>query len=42
LAGKPEGKNHLEDLGINRRLIAKMDLRRYKVSRCGLDSSGSG
>jgi len=38
---KPKGKNHLEDLGIDGRIIRKMDLRDVGKGH-GLNSSGSG
>jgi hypothetical protein len=41
LVGKPEGKNHLEDLGIGGRIVLKQISEKYSV-RCGLDASGSG
>jgi hypothetical protein len=40
LFGKPEGKNHSEDLGVDGNTI-RMDLTE-RVGRCGLDSSASG
>jgi hypothetical protein len=41
LVGKPEGKSHSEDLGVDGRIILKMDEINW-VSGCGLDSSGLG
>jgi hypothetical protein len=38
LVGKPEGKNHLEDLDVD----GKLDLRQIGWGRCGLDSSDLG
>jgi hypothetical protein len=41
LVGKPEGRNHLKDLGIDGRIILKWDLREVGYGH-GLDRSGSG
>jgi hypothetical protein len=41
LVGKPEGKDHLKDKGIDGRMVSKLTLGRL-VGVCGVDSSGSG
>jgi hypothetical protein len=41
LMGKPEGKDHLEDQGVDGRMGSKWTLGRA-VWRCGVDSSGPG
>jgi hypothetical protein len=38
LVGKPEGRNHLEDPGVDGRIILKWTFERWH----GLDQSGSG
>jgi hypothetical protein len=39
--GKPEGKDHLEDQGVDGRMGSKWNLRRL-VGGCGVDPPGSG
>jgi hypothetical protein len=41
LMGKPEGKNHLEDQGVDGRMGLKWTLGR-SVGGCGMNSPGSG
>ena len=41
LVGKPEGRNHLEDPGIDGRIILRWLFRKWDVGH-GLDQSGSG
>jgi hypothetical protein len=41
LVGKPEGRNHLEDTGVDGRIILKWILEKWDGGR-GLDRSGSG
>jgi len=41
LVGKPEGKNHLEDPGVDGRIILRWIFRKWDVGY-GLDFSGSG
>jgi hypothetical protein len=41
LVGKPEGKDHLEDQGVDVRMGSKWTLGRL-VGGCGVDSPGSG
>jgi hypothetical protein len=41
LVGKPEGKSHLEDKGVDGRMGSKWILGRL-VGGCGVDSPGSG
>jgi hypothetical protein len=41
LVGKPEGKNHLKDQGVDGRMGSKWTLGRL-VGGCGVDSPGSG
>jgi hypothetical protein len=41
LIRKPEGRDHLEDLGVDGKIILECILGN-RVGRCGLDSSGSG
>ena len=41
LVGKPEGRNHLEDLGVDGRRILKWFFRKWKVGH-GLDPASSG
>jgi hypothetical protein len=36
------GGDHLEDQGVDGRLILKSDLKEIQWGGCGLDSSGSG
>jgi hypothetical protein len=40
LVGKPERKNHSEDLGVDGKIILEWILGNW-VGRCRLDSSGS-
>jgi hypothetical protein len=41
LVGKPEGKSHLKDQGVDGRIGSKWTLERL-VGGCGVDSPGSG
>jgi len=41
LVGKPEGKDHSEDLGLSKRIYWS-ESSRNSVWWCGMDSSGSG
>jgi hypothetical protein len=36
LAGKPEGKNHFEDLGVDGRIILRWILRKFEGAWTGL------
>jgi hypothetical protein len=43
LVGKPEGKSHSEDLGINEKIILEWILGKQRGEvRCRLEASGSG
>jgi hypothetical protein len=41
LVGKPEGKDHLKDQGVDGRMVSKWTLG-ILVGGCGVDSPGSG
>jgi hypothetical protein len=42
LVGKPEGKDHSDDRGVDGRMGSKWTLGRLAVGGCGVDSAGSG
>jgi hypothetical protein len=42
LVGRPEGKNHLEDPGVDGRIILKWIIKKWDWGGHGLDLYGSG
>jgi hypothetical protein len=42
LVGKPEGRDHSGDLGVDGKMILELILGKSGVGRCGLAASGSG